>query len=119
MQNIHHVRDSYARWLDSEQYLQSRAADILLIGFQETLAADFALLKSILRLDERAQLPSDEVTAHRSPQHLDKKLSEPSIVNLKQWYAADYRFIDVCRTIREQRRPSGMGPAPDATLTSA
>ena len=101
MRGIVHVKDGYARWLENEEYLLSRLPDIFLIGFQETLAQDFELLRTKLGIMTNIQLPTDDVTAHRSPQNLDKKLDEEAIENLKRWYAADLRLFALCREICE------------------
>lgn len=101
MQGIVHVKDGYAKWFESEGYLLSRLPDIFLIGFQETLAQDFELLRSKLGLTYRVQLPTDDVTAHRIPNNLDKKLDAEAIENLRRWYAADFRFYALCRRICE------------------
>ena len=44
MRAIEHVRDSFWKWLGSPDLLSSRAADILFIGQQESLAADSRVL---------------------------------------------------------------------------
>ena len=101
MRGIVHVKDGYAKWFESEEYLLSRLPDIFLIGFQETLAQDFELLRSKLGLTNRVQLPTDDITAHRSPGNVDKKLDEEAIENLKRWYATDFRLYALCRRICE------------------
>jgi hypothetical protein len=70
-----------------------------LIGFQETLTDDFELLKNKLGLTTGVQLPTDEVTAHRNPEHFDKKLDAEAIDNLKRWYAEDYKLFGLCRQV--------------------
>jgi len=101
MRSIVHVKDSYARWLENEEYLLSRLSDIFLIGFQETLEQDFEQLRTKLGITTNVQLPTDDVTAHRSPDNLDKKLDAEAIENLRRWYAADFRFYALCRRICE------------------
>ena len=101
MQGIVHVKDGYARWFENEEYLLSRVPDIFLIGFQETLAQDFELLRTKLGIMTNVQLPTDDVTAHRSPDDLDKKLNAEAIENLQRWYAADFRLFALCRHIAE------------------
>jgi len=43
MRSIFHVKDSYWKWFDNEQYYHSRLCDIFFIGFQENLSEDFDL----------------------------------------------------------------------------
>ncbi len=94
MQNIFHVRDSFTRWFESEDYLAGRAADVLFVGFQERMDADFKALLTRLGLEGRASLPSDEVGSHRNPSSVDKGLDETAKANLAWWYHYDNRFYD-------------------------
>jgi hypothetical protein len=102
MKSIYHIRSSYWDWFGSEAYVRSRLPDILLIGFQETLNEDFGVLRKRLGLPESVVLPEDEIAAHRSPRHLDTSLGEEAKKNLKEWYAADYEFIRLCRELIKQ-----------------
>lgn len=97
MRSIAHLRDSYFRWFDSEEYFMSRLSDIFFIGFQETLNHDFQQLKSKLGLPDTLALPDDDVLAHRSPTELDRTLATQAVQNLTRWYAADRKFVDLCR----------------------
>lgn len=99
MGGIFHVKHSYTKWFESEEYLLSRLSDIFLIGFQETLTDDFELLKNKLGLTTAVQLPTDEVTAHRNSEHFDKTLDAEAIDNLKRWYAEDYKLFGLCRQV--------------------
>jgi hypothetical protein len=100
MRSIEHVKKGYAKWFESEEYLLSRLPDIFFIGFQETLAEDFETLKSKLGLPSNLKLPTDDITAHRNPEHIDKNLDEQAIENLNRWYADDFRFFALCQKIR-------------------
>ena len=102
MKRIQHVKNSYWKWFESEQYFNSRQADIFFIAFQEQLAEDFEILKEILGCPASASLPDDDIKAHRNPGNLDRTLSEKSMANLHAWYKNDYRFIDLSRAVREQ-----------------
>ena len=99
MRSIRHVKSHYWDWLGDEHYLLSRAADIIFIGFQESLADDFERLKAMLALPKETTLPEDDVQAHRSPAYLDRGLDVQSIENLREWYQEDYRCIAVCQKI--------------------
>lgn len=103
MKCIPHVRASYWDWFGSEEYFESRQADIFFIGFQESLAEDFETLRLRLDLPQNVKLPTDDVLAHRSPQDLDKTLTDEAIENLKKWYREDIKFIALCERIIEKR----------------
>jgi len=97
MRTIAHVRDSYMRWFESEEYFLSRLADMFFVGFQETLNDDFQRLKAKLGLPETLALPDDDILAHRSPTDLDRTLDPEAARNLRRWYDADYKFVELCR----------------------
>ncbi len=99
IRNIDHLKAPHWTWFRNARYFRSRRADILLIGFQETLAEDFNSLKKILNLPDEVKLPEDDVNAHKNPANVDKTLDEQAIRNLKIWYARDYRFLELCREV--------------------
>jgi hypothetical protein len=102
IQSIDHLKAPHWTWFTDERYFAFRRSDILLIGFQQTLTEDFALLKNILNLPEDVSLPEDDVAAHRNPGHVDKSLDAQAIRNLKIWYARDYQFLGICRDVASQ-----------------
>lgn len=97
-----HLRDSYWKWLRSEDYLKQRVDDILFIGRQESLPTDFECLKGLLGLGSEVQLPQDDLNAHRNPPHCDYRLSATAIDNLKKWYEPDFHCLEVCERLRCQ-----------------
>ena len=97
MKSIEHVRDSYWKWFESEEYFLSRMDDIVFIGFQENLSQDFETVRLKLGLPQGVSLPTDEVLAHKNPAHLDKTLNYRAVENLKHWYAEDIKFYAQCR----------------------
>lgn len=102
-QHLNHYSDWYT---DIKTFLD-RESDILHVGFQETLEADFRRLKHLLGLPEQARLPTDPVAAHVNPEGLDKTLSSPAQEALSEWYKPDLAFVDLCREMmahREQRK---------------
>lgn len=105
MKSIMHVRTSYWDWFKNEPYFLSRVSDILFIGFQETLDKDFEILKRMLGLPA-ITLPEDDIGAHRNPQNLDTSLEMEALANLRKWYAADYRFMRLCKEIRSGKTGS-------------
>ena len=102
MNGIQHVKNSYWELFENEEYFLSRLPDLFFIGFQERLEFDFQLLKSKLGLPETLVLPKDEVAAHRSPVHLDRRLEPRAAENLRRWYARDYEFVALCQKIQAQ-----------------
>jgi hypothetical protein len=97
MQSIEHVRDSFWKWFESEEYFLSRLEDIFFIGFQENLSQDFETVKLKLGLPQSLTLPDDDVLAHRNPSHLDKTLDDRALENLKRWYAEDIKVYAQCK----------------------
>ena len=95
MQQIQHCR-SYWYWFRDEEYFLSRLDDIWLVGRQETLGDDFVRLKKALGLPGEVTLPTEDHRAHRTPGDVQSGLEEQARRNLVAWYAADYRFLDLC-----------------------
>ena len=103
MRSIRHVRDSYWKWFDNEEYFLFRLDDLLFVGYQSQLSKDFEILKSKLRLPKTLILPTDDVQAHIAPGHLERTLQDVAVRNLRRWYQEDFRFLDLCdRVIRER-----------------
>lgn len=105
MRSIRHVADSYWNWFESEEYLESRLADLFYIGAQRRLNEDFKTLKRLLGLSESAALPENDIDAHKNPANLDKKLDPQAIANLQEWYREDYKFLELCQTLTDRRNP--------------
>lgn len=102
IRNIQHINASYWDWFGNEAYFQSRISDVFFIGFQEDLDDDFEILKEILGLPESVKLPESDVEAHRNPPDLDTNLENEAVANLKEWYAREYDFLNLCRDWREK-----------------
>ena len=92
MRGIIHVNTSLWDWFGDERYLRSRAPDLAFVGFQETLAADFERLKTLLGPPASTQLPADDFRANRSPTP-PPPVDERARRNLHAWYARDYEAI--------------------------
>ena len=93
MNGIRLLNDSFFNWIESDEYFALRAPDVLFVGFQETLAADFDALKCLLQLPSRLELPADSWSSHRSPP-VDVRLDEIATANLAVWYARDIAFFE-------------------------
>lgn len=103
MTEISHVRASYWDWFENERYFRSRMPDILFIGFQERLADDFETLKSKIGLAGDVRLPDDDRLAHRGPVQIERTLDDEAVANLQAWYVADFRFVEICQRLVEER----------------
>lgn len=117
MQGIDHVSTHYWDWFGDEPTFRSRLEDIFLVGFQETLNADFEELRDRLGLPETVRLPSDDVAAHRRPTPPSPLPAEAEAL-IRRWYATDYEFIRLCEEtvlgrpapIRDPATPDGASP---------
>lgn len=94
-----HLRKIAGPWFDGEAGLLARLPDIFHIGFQETLAQDFEILKVKLGLPGEIQLPTDEVAAHKTPKNFETRLEPQAVANLTAWYQEDIRFYQFCRQL--------------------
>jgi hypothetical protein len=95
MRGIKHIKTPLSRWSGAEEYLRERRSAVLFVGAQEQLTEDFARLKALLGIE--ATLAQDEVSSHRNPAHLDRRLDAAAIENLRGWYAADYERLATLR----------------------
>ena len=96
--SIQHVSDSYWGWFVNEDYFLERLDDIYFVGAQEQLSEDMTRLQRVLGIPGDLLLPESDVQAHRNPSHLDYELSEAAVFNLREWYADDYRFLELVRS---------------------
>ncbi len=103
MRGIIHVNMGYKCWFWNYEEIENRGQDIILIGLQEDLDADFERLKRIIGLPNELQLTKDPVLAHAMPVGFDTTLSDLALENLKAWYAEDIQFYDQCVTFRNSR----------------
>lgn len=102
MKKVQHLK-RYRYWYGSFEYFRSRIKDIFYIGFQESLSQDFGELKRLLGLPDHIQLPDDDIGAHRNPKGLDKSIDDIGVTALKHWYSEDYRFISICKEIKNKK----------------
>ena len=102
MSVIGHVNSSYWDWFGDVDLLRAAEKRIFFIGRVESLNEDFAVLREALRLPENVQLPEDSIRSNRADGALQGGLSEASILAIKNWYRADYLFLDYCDAWRER-----------------
>jgi len=100
MREIGLLSTSYYDWIGSDELLSQRNSDILFIGFQEELKADFNRLRDLLLLPNHLQLPTDEILAHRNPPTIEKQLDEIAVANLTAWYSRDIALYQRLRASR-------------------
>jgi len=102
MDGIGHLNTPYSFWFGDEETFAARTPDLFFIGFQDRLDADFATLRDKLGLPASAELPRDEMVAHRAPSGLDEELADEARANLERWYARDLAFVERCRELAPQ-----------------
>ena len=98
MRNIRHVKRPLGYWLGSAEYLMSRRTDVM-IGDIATLQSDFSRLLGVAGL-EPMSLPSDPLASHKTPETMDRHLSEAGRTNLSKWYASDIALYDRAMGLR-------------------
>lgn len=97
MHGLAHEHESDWNEVGAEAYFRARGDDVLFVGRQEGLDADFATL--VARADGSTALPREDEKAHRNPEGGNPRLSVEAEASLRRWYAADYAFIESCRSI--------------------
>jgi hypothetical protein len=102
MKHVQHFKP-YKKWYGDFEYFKSRIGDILYIGFQESLNADFAKLIYILGLPESISLPIGYIAAHRNPSNVDKSIDAGGILALQEWFAEDFEFISICKEVMSNK----------------
>lgn len=96
MHGIHHVNNHFMDWFGSADALLARRADILLIGRTERLDTDFERLRTRLDLPANLSLLRDDISSHRNPVDIDRRLDPAAEATLRDWYRDDYAFIELC-----------------------
>jgi hypothetical protein len=107
MRAIQHLRTSFWDWFGDADYFTRRSGHLLWIGRQESL--DLSSLAAVLGLN-RLELPTDPKRANKTTD-AKPQLSDLAQQNLRQWYAKDYMFLELCDELcpgdrrRELRTP--------------
>jgi hypothetical protein len=102
MKHVQHFKP-YKNWYANFEYFKSRVGDILYVGFQESLNADFVKLISILGFRESFYPPNDDIAAHRNPSDVDKSIDAGGVLALKEWFAEDFEFISICKEVMSSK----------------
>lgn len=100
MNSIYHARLDLVHYLHSVAFLEAEKERIAFIGETRSFDADLNLLKKCIDIDRVIQAPSDAVGAHRNPAELNRSLSMRANINLRRWYADDYRIYGWCTARR-------------------
>lgn len=103
MDGIRHFR-LYSDWYGTIEAFRRRQDDVVFVGFQEDLDADFSRFLKEVGISDDIRLPKDDVAAHRNPTHADYSLSPRARSVLQNWYAEDYDFAARCRALMADRR---------------
>ena len=104
MHTVQMLRNPFDDWLIDRETWEARLPDLLFVGFQESLDADFHRLLRILGLPEDLELPHDDYYAHRNPAGSNMRLSGMAIENLRSWYRKDYEWLDLMEEWRNDQR---------------
>lgn len=100
---IQHLRRDVGYWLGSPRAFRNQIPKIVFIARQETLGDEWGQLKDVLGLPSDLDLPQDATAAHRASGSEDRALDEHAVRTLKDWYAKDYRLIELCEELRGER----------------
>jgi hypothetical protein len=94
---IERAHPRFGFWFVGTAEVMARRGDIMLIGLQETLRADFDRLRLLLEIQDEVALPDDAAPAHRAPPGEHRSLSQLGAQTIAQRYASDIAFYaDMC-----------------------
>ena len=102
VQAIRHTRMAYEHYLGSVELLEQARDRIFFVGAQETLDADYEMMKKLLGMGPEYVLPRDDVGAHRTPDGFSKDISPEGRANLEKYFAKDFEIYEWCRAYREK-----------------
>jgi Sulfotransferase family len=108
MSHIRHL-GPMGRRLGSPRQVRSKLKQIVYIGRQETLEADWRQIKTLLSLPPDVELPSDPAVAHLGRPRDDTSLDTAARDALHRWYKRDFKLLELCEKIRTERG-WGIGP---------
>lgn len=104
MRAVRHINQHQSDWIGPEAAVRARLADIVWIGWTETLGSDFEEIKRRLGLPASLCLPQDEVTSHRTPGGMDTTLGAAGRRAIERWYAQDALLLEFLKKVREDLR---------------
>lgn len=105
MRSIRHVRTHLSDWFIDEQTVQDVAPRCVALIRQESWVRDVAGLADYLGVPVLIP-PRDDVGAHRNPPlpPVESEVEEQARRNLVDWFAEDYRLLDVITTRLDPHR---------------
>jgi Sulfotransferase family len=111
MRSIRHMR-GIRRTLGSPREVIARRKQIIYIGRQETLDADWERIRALLELPADVRLPTDPRKAHRRERTDERPLDDAAKAALREWYAREYEILRVCDRLRAANGWNGERPQP-------
>ena len=108
MRHIRHL-GFMERAVGTPPELRTRRSQIVYVGMQETLDADWEQLKAILELPADVALPTDKRRANRRDPSQKASLDPAAEQLIRDWYHRDYVLLTYCHRLRAWR---GWDPAP-------
>lgn len=110
MRSVQHLNSVWS-WFGSAEAFRARERFLLKVLFVDHLDDDFAELVDILGLGPLGPvLPHDDVARNRTPSK-PEPLDDQAVANLRQWYAPDYEFFEMCRNLEDRRSQPQEQPA--------
>lgn len=85
-------------WLGSVDEIERRTGRLIVLS-QSSLTADFARLKILLKAPH-AELPDDDIRAHRTPEGFSTALSLQARLNIAEFYKEDALLYERCLSER-------------------
>ena len=115
MDSIRHLRRPLIWWTGKAERFRAALPRVLYIARQETLDDDWERLKILLELPSGLHLPRDPIQAHRHTGDDDKTLTPRMLEAVRNWYAEDYRLLEVVDEARKDMiaRVEGMAAPSD------
>ena len=109
LRSIRHVKKPMTHWTGEAHYVRERIGTVLYFARQETLGADWEVLKELLGLPKEQMLSSDPVIAHRTHYLADREISAKGVSALREWYAGDYDVLALAEAVRQGRFRARLG----------
>ncbi len=103
MLSIRHVNKSLFKYLGGESFLIENQNKILLPYNVKTLDSDFEFVKKVIGLREDLCLSKDDSVAHKTPEWMNKNMSQQGRENLEEWYKEDHIVIRALERIRKNK----------------
>jgi hypothetical protein len=110
MSDVMHL-GHFSDFLGSEADLRAKLSHVVYILRQETLAEDWRQLKALLGLTGELKLHSSPLESHRANDPT-APLNERARAILRDWYAEDYRLLDLCDSVRADHGWGAAGAEP-------